>query len=157
MPSSPKAQGAPPYAESDAKELRLLTTNDIKERIARGEISTTLQEQQYLKHIHGTVQYTNYARTQQAKGLAAPSRLHLTYAQSQDFILRYAGTGTQRIARRTNRYTNEEFVTSPDVIGEVEYDGRFYLTTRVLIKYSESGSHIIAVIEEWMMRGYKSE
>lgn len=118
----------------------------IKQRVESGEYSLTLSKQQYLKHVQGTPQYEAYEKARLAQSRSSQSKLYISEAEAQEFILSHYATGTPKVAR-SDEVTNIEFVDANSVIGAYCKDGKWYDTKRVAIHYGKKGSHIVPVEE----------
>ncbi|MCD7831628.1 MAG: polymorphic toxin type 50 domain-containing protein [Firmicutes bacterium] len=118
----------------------------IKQRVESGEYSLTLSKQQYLKHIQGTPQFEAYEKARLAQSRSSQSKLYISEAEAQEFILSHYATGTPRVTQNKN-VSNVEYVNSDKVIGTYCKDGKWYDTKRVAIHYGKKGSHIVPVEE----------
>ena len=120
--------------------------NIIKERISNGEYGLSLSKQQYLKHVDGTKQYSDYQKARIEKGKTPQGRILLSEEEAQKFIQQYSGTGMPKTDRK-GVASNVEFVSSENVIGQYYKNGKWIDTKRVAIHHGKKASHIVPVEE----------
>jgi len=118
--------------------------NVISERINNKEYSTRISPQKHYRHIRGTKEYQEYASLQDSKGLSRPSILYLTLEQTQNFIIKYSGTGRTKKDRHGN-IMSLEYIEADFVVGAYEYRGVYTDTNTAMIKYSKKNAHLVAV------------
>lgn len=120
--------------------------NIIKERISNGEYGLSLSKQQYLKHVDGTKQYSDYQKARIENGKTPQGRILLSEEEAQKFIQQYSGTGIPKTDRK-GVASNVEFVSSENVIGQYYKNGKWIDTKRVAIHHGKKASHIVPVEE----------
>ena len=125
------------------------TAGIIQKRINQGQYNLTLSHQQYLKHVEGTKQYSQYSSALLEKGKGQPARLAVSEDEAQNLINQYAGKGTPRITCGGS-VDNKEFAAADHVIGQYcTKGGKWIDTRRFEIHYGKKGSHIVPVKEDY--------
>lgn len=118
----------------------------IRERINKGEYSTKLSHQQYLKHKDGTTQYQQYADSRTSAGNSMQSKISVDEQTAQRLIEKYAGTGTPATSK-TGAVVSKEYITAEIIVGRVWVNGAWVNTHRFAIHYGKNGAHIVPVRE----------
>ncbi len=118
--------------------------NIIKERISNGEYSLSLSKQQYLKHVEGTKQYSDYANSRKEKGQSPQGLILISDTEVQEIIRNKYGTGKPRV-RKDGKVANVEYVNADRIVGKCYVNGQWVNTKRVAIHYGKRGSHIVPV------------
>ena len=118
--------------------------NIIKERISNGEYSLALSKQQYLKHVEGTKQYSDYENSRREKGQLPQGRIIISDAEVQEIIKGKYATGKPRVTK-DGKVANVEYVNADKVVGRCYVNGQWIDTKRVAIHYGKRGSHIVPV------------
>lgn len=131
----------------DSKEiLRIpqIPASTVTEKIRNGEYSIKLKQQEYLKHVEGTVKYNEYLTSRKAKGGNPQSVLTISEKQVQKIIENKAGTGIIKVDKNGNARPQEQ-ITCDEVIGKYYYQGTYIKTNKAVIHYSKRGAHIVPI------------
>lgn len=115
----------------------------IAERILNREISTKLKHQKYLQHVEGTSQY-RLAESGRGK---KQSYLIISEKETQELILKYAGTGTLKETKTGYDFTRE-YVNTERIIGYYWEGDAPHETKRAMLMYARDGAHVVP-IKEW--------
>ena len=116
---------------------------EIRQKIASGELPLVILEQKQNQHIFGTEQFEQRRVQELEKGYGqSPSYL---IVDAKSVVDKYAGTG--EISFRANeKYLREEIVL-PEVAGY--YWGRkeqkYFPTNKVKLVYSQKGVHVYPI------------
>ncbi len=126
---------------------KAIKSDIIKNKIANGDYSLKLSEQQYLKHVEGTKQYESYLKSRIENGKTPQSVITVDKKTAQNIINRYAGKGTVKTTIE-GKIQNREFADCDEVIGKYcDKESNWYDTKRIEIHYGKKGSHIVPVKE----------
>lgn len=131
----------------DSKELLRIPqipASTVTEKIRNGEYSIKLKQQEYLKHVEGTVKYNEYLTSRKAKGGNPQSVLTISEKQVQKIIENKAGTGIIKVDKNGNARPQEQ-ITCDEVIGKYYYQGTYIKTNKAVIHYSKRGAHIVPI------------
>lgn len=133
-------------AKENAKLLRIpqIPASTVTEKIHNGEYSIKFKQQEYLKHVEGTVKYNEYLTSRKAKGGNPQSVLTISEKQVQKIIENKAGTGIIKVDRNGNARPQEQ-ITCDEVIGKYYYQGTYIKTNKAVIHYSKRGAHIVPI------------
>jgi Phage minor capsid protein 2/Bacterial toxin 50 len=123
------------------KKIEKIKQN-IKNKIANGEISTKINPEKQARHMIGNPAYEAYKHKLSKKGLHGPSYLTISQEEAQELVNKYAGTGDLKISKF--KFQNKETIIQNDKnIGYyVDKDGNHILTSKFDIRYSKTGVHI---------------
>ena len=113
--------------------------------LAAGRVNTTIDTKQQKNHML-TPEWKNQVKQAIKNGGKPKSRL-AKGVDPREIVARYAGTGKMRVYK--GNHCVDEFITLPRIAG-VTFDakvGRFIPTHRVQIKYTNSGVHMLPVLE----------
>jgi len=113
--------------------------------LAAGRINTTIDTKQQPKHML-TPEWKNQVKQAIKSGGKPKSRL-AKGIDPQEIVAQYAGTGVMQVCK--GNHCVDEFVTLPHTAG-VTFDakvGKFIPTHRIQIKYTNSGVHVLPVLE----------
>ena len=120
-------------------------TDILKGKIRKGDLSTKLSHQQYIKHILNSPQYEQYKETRLQKGNSPQSVLYISETEAQELIKKHCTTGDVTTAGMGKEM---KFVEYCDAEKELVayYSGNEYLPTkRFAIHYSKRSAHIVPV------------
>ena len=114
---------------------------EVKKQIAGMQKHINIGRQN--KHIVGTHEYEQYAKSQRDKGEYGPSRLNGDHDFAQMLVDRHAGMGNPRM--KGDRWLNQEVVDTGIVVGVVvnNKNGMEQHTTRIKIHYGKEGVHVV--------------
>lgn len=121
-----------------------IPASSVSKKIELGEYSTNLKQQEYQKHVSGTVKYKEYLDSRLAKGGNPQSILSISYEEAQKIIENKAGTGIIKVDRNGNPRPQEQ-ITCDNVIGKYYYKGDYIDTKKAVIHYSKRGAHIVPI------------
>lgn len=114
----------------------------FKERLAKGEVNTTIEKSQQQKH-QATKAWKNQVKQAVLSGYKqTPKSLLDKNINSQEFVDKYAGTGIIQFVK--NNAVVHEYISVPNIVGRT-FDKQIkkYVKTNVIqIKYTENGIHI---------------
>lgn len=145
-----KARAIKSAREEAAKQAALQNSKNtaiLKERIASGEVSTTIRQQVQARHIEGTPQFEQYKAARLARGKTPQSILTVTVQEAQEIVDKYACTGTVTIKTPKNAPMEiREYRNLERVIGKYYANDAFHDTKRIMIVYAKKGVHIVPTI-----------
>lgn len=121
-----------------------IPASSVSKKIEIGEYSTKLKQQEYQKHVDGTVKYKEYLDARTAKGGNPQSILTISSEEAQNIIDNKAGTGIIKVDRNGNPRPQEQ-ITCDNVIGKYYYKGDYIDTKKAVIHYSKRGAHIVPI------------
>ncbi|MST52561.1 hypothetical protein FYJ64_09635 [Clostridiales Family XIII bacterium WCA-MUC-591-APC-3H] len=121
-----------------------ISASTITKKIANGEYSLKLSQQQYDKHRNGTRDYERYKEQRERKGYGPQSRLLINKEESQEIIVKQSGTGIIKI-RKDGSPTNIEQITCDRVIGEYYQKGKWVSTNKAAIHHGRRESHLVPI------------
>ena len=121
-----------------------IPASSVTKKIEIGEYSTKLKQQEYQKHVDGTVKYKEYLESRIAKGGNPQSILTISSEEAQKIIENKAGTGIIKVDRNGNPRPQEQ-ITCDNVIGKYYYKGDYIDTKKAVIHYSKRGAHIVPI------------
>lgn len=121
-----------------------IPASSITKKIEIGEYSTKLKQQEYQKHVYGTVKYKEYLETRTSKGGNPQSILTISLEEAQNIIDNKAGTGIIKVDRNGNPRPQEQ-ITCDNVIGRYYCKGDYIETKKAVIHYSKRGAHIVPI------------
>ena len=136
--------GGESMVKKEVPRIPELSASRITEKIHAGEYSTTLSQQQYLKHIEGTPQYEQYKRARRAKGQPPQSVLTISEQEAQQLIIDKAGTGIVDTDIKGNIRPRED-ITADKCIGKTWSGGKLIETNKARIYYGKDNSHIVPI------------
>lgn len=143
--------------EEAAKQAALQNSKNtaiLKERIASGEVSTTIRQQVQARHIEGTPHFDQYKAARLAKGQTPQSILTVTMQEAQEIVDKYACTGTVTIKTPKNAPMEiREYRNLDRVIGKYYANDAFRDTKRIMIVYAKKGAHIVPTIQKEEQHG----
>ncbi|MCR5249641.1 MAG: hypothetical protein K6E50_03450 [Lachnospiraceae bacterium] len=116
---------------------------EIRNRIDSGRYSLRLQKQKYLEHVEGTPQYKITTAVRKGR---EPSRLTISYDETQQLIDELSATGRIEISR-FGIPGDVEYITLDHTIGDIFVNGEWKPTKRIAIHHGNEGSHIVPVRE----------
>ena len=128
------------------EKLRIpqIPSSTVTEKVRNGEYSLKLSQQNYDKHVPGTMDYDRYSNSRLNKGLNPPSALTISKEEAQEIILQKSGTGIIK-PRRDGSATDVEQITCNKVIGYYYQKGEKVETTKAAIHHGKNGSHLVPI------------
>lgn len=129
---------------SDLKRIPQIPASTISKKIESGEYSIKLSEQQYNKHVEGTIKYQEYLQTRTEKGGNPQSILTVSAEKVQKIIEEKAGTGIIKVDRKGNPMPQEQ-ITCDQVIGKYYYKGTYIKTKKAVIHYAKRSAHLVPI------------
>lgn len=129
---------------NNALKITAVSASTVSEKVKSGECSLKLSEQQYNKHIRGTMDYERYRKSREEKGLSSQSVLTISKEESQKIIESKSGTGILKV-RRDGTPTNIEWITCDHVVGEYMDKGIWIKTNKAAIHHGKRGSHLVPI------------
>lgn len=129
---------------SDLKRIPQIPASTISKKIESGEYSIKLSEQQYNKHVEGTIKYQEYLQTRTEKGGNPQSILTVSAEKVQKIIEEKAGTGIIKVDRKGNPIPQEQ-ITCDQVIGKYYYKGTYIKTKKAVIHYAKRSAHLVPI------------
>lgn len=129
---------------SDLKRIPQIPASTISKKIESGEYSIKLSEQQYNKHVEGTIKYQEYLQTRTEKGGNPQSMLTVSAEKVQKIIEEKAGTGIIKVDRKGNPMPQEQ-ITCDQVIGKYYYKGTYIKTKKAVIHYAKRSAHLVPI------------
>lgn len=133
-----------PTGEQRILRIPQLPASSISEKVASGEYSLKLSQQQYDKHIVGTMDYERYLESRKQKGLSQQSVLSISKEEAQDIIYKHSGTGIIK-PRKNGTGTNIEWITCEKDIGYYYNKGVPIPTKKAAIHYGKRGAHLVPI------------
>lgn len=119
----------------------------FKEYLKNGQINTTIEKSQQQKH-QNTKAWKNQVKQAVASDYRqTPKSLLDKSIDPQEFVDKYAGTGTIQFPRSGT--VVHEFITTSETAGRTFDDKtkKYIKTQRIQIKYTENGVHIFPTME----------
>ena len=132
----------------DSAKAKLTAFRDeIKRKISASEYGLKLSQQEFSKHVEGSVKYKEYLQTRLEQGKTPQSVLDISYEEAQNIINTLSGTGMPRNLESADYRV--EYVQCDKVIGRCFNmgTGKWIETKRGVIHHAKRGSHIVPVEE----------
>ena len=128
------------------KQMRIpeVPSSIITRKVRDGSYSLKLSDQNYNKHVAGTMDYLRYEASRREKGFNPQSRLTISKQEAQEIINKKSGTGIVK-TRRDGTPTDIEKVTCDGIVGQYCHQGKWYDTNKAIIAHSKHGSHIYPI------------
>ncbi|MGG4042115.1 phage minor capsid protein [Bacillus smithii] len=136
-----------PLSKQDAQDQhqRMMdkVKQEIRNKIANGEISTKINPEKQARHMLGDPAYEAYKQKLSKKGIYGPSYLTISQEEAQELVNKYAGTGELSVNNNLQFENKEKILQNDKQIGYyVDSDGNHILTNVFDIRYSKTGVHI---------------
>ena len=131
-------------SSSDLLRIPQFPASTIDKKIAEGEYSLKLSEQEYYKHAQGHAKYEEYLKSRLEKGRGPQSILTVSMEEAQDIIDKYHGTGIIKTDMKGNPKP-QELVNCDKVVGKYCSKNEYYETKKAMIIYGKKKSHIVPV------------
>ena len=130
---------------TDANVSAFLRDQPIRNKIGSDQYPLTLHRGRQNKHIPGTHEFTQYAKTLSEKGQFGPSRITIGEEAVNALVKKYHGTGILLRSKDGVWRGIERITIHPDTIGVAvnNLNGAEADTTTFTIRYSKDGFHIV--------------